>query len=396
MKTLQKTIAAASGTALLMFSPSLMASKTTTAQVDLKNHTELTVEGPFSHKNLSLFLIKGKSKHADLNIITLAEAMEEKVIKVIETGNVQQLSVINLSKDKHIFIHSGDIVKGGKQDRTLTNSMLVPPGKTVPIQSFCVEQGRWAKRGKESLQQFNAQTKSVVSKKLKIAASLEQNQGEVWKEVAKAKAKLATSTGIKVADQRSASSLQLALENKKLQATVKEYVDQIKQQAKGVDTTLGYAFAINGKFNSADIYINHDVFTKLWQKRLEAAATEAVSEAKKKATYKLLSSTDIATSLAKFEDQKQKEHTTKRDLAAGNAANCRVLHGKLQVTNDLTIGDKTYCFHSNFIESEDLDPEKAAKPVPRTIPLLQNAIPLPNGNIQPNQAQQEDDSPEIK
>ena len=49
-------------------------------------------------------------------------------------------------------MQSGDIVKGGQQDRVLTVSLMLPPKSgRIPIASFCVEQGRWPARGKEDV-----------------------------------------------------------------------------------------------------------------------------------------------------------------------------------------------------------------------------------------------------
>ena len=41
-----------------------------------------------------------------------------------------------------MFIQSGDIVKGGKQDRILSVSIMIPPlSGRILIEAFCVESG---------------------------------------------------------------------------------------------------------------------------------------------------------------------------------------------------------------------------------------------------------------
>ena len=55
----------------------------------------------------------------------LGEAMGEGLVKILETGDVEELVIRNLG-DREVFIQAGDIVKGGKQDRVLTVSMIVP------------------------------------------------------------------------------------------------------------------------------------------------------------------------------------------------------------------------------------------------------------------------------
>src|SRR5258708_38940285 len=80
---------------------------------------DLKLSGPYPHGNLSVFLVHGPDRLAGKNFMTLQEALEAKKAVVYETGNVNQLTVENLSKDEELFIQSGDIVKGGQQDRTL-------------------------------------------------------------------------------------------------------------------------------------------------------------------------------------------------------------------------------------------------------------------------------------
>ncbi len=83
------------------------------------------VSGPHLHDNLSIYFVHGPSVEGPVPL-TLEEAMKTGGIRVHETGSVQQLFVENLS-DKEIFIQAGDIVKGGKQDRVLTMSIVLPP-----------------------------------------------------------------------------------------------------------------------------------------------------------------------------------------------------------------------------------------------------------------------------
>src|SRR5262249_42685987 len=105
--------------------------------------TNYTISGPYSHKNLTIFLLHGENQKAGKSPLTLQEAMAEKKVIVHETGNVNELSIENVS-DEEVYVQSGDIVKGGRQDRVLAMDLIVPPksGK-MPIESFCVEHGRW-------------------------------------------------------------------------------------------------------------------------------------------------------------------------------------------------------------------------------------------------------------
>src|SRR5215216_1806661 len=112
------------------------------------------ISAPYSHKNLTIFLIHGKDETSKTNILTLQEAMDQRILRVYETSDVNELAVENISKHFDVFIQSGDIVKGGKQDRILAVSIIIQARSgRIKIESFCVESGRWQKRGNEDSSQ---------------------------------------------------------------------------------------------------------------------------------------------------------------------------------------------------------------------------------------------------
>src|SRR2546423_13917818 len=83
------------------------------------------VTGPVVHENLAIYLVHGKSAAGPVPL-TLDEALAKRMAKVHETGNVNELQIENLGNDE-VFVQSGDIVKGGQQDRVLTVSLILPP-----------------------------------------------------------------------------------------------------------------------------------------------------------------------------------------------------------------------------------------------------------------------------
>ncbi|MDD5065948.1 MAG: hypothetical protein PHF84_02760 [bacterium] len=177
-------------------------------------YNEYTVTDPYTYRNLAIFLIRGRNTIKADRFITLDEAIRQKKIIVYETEEVNELSVRNLSKKDTIFIQSGDIVKGGKQDRVIRFDIIIPPRSgRIPIDSFCVEQGRWEKRGNEEADHFSSADEKLSSKKLKIAAKSSGSQSEVWDQVGAFQEKLERKTGKPVKNGESESSLQLTLEN---------------------------------------------------------------------------------------------------------------------------------------------------------------------------------------
>ena len=268
----------------------------------------IRVSGPVVHENLAVYFIHGPSAPGKVPL-TLEEAMAKGVVKVRETGNVNQLEIENLGKEE-VFVQSGDIVKGGQQDRTLMVSLVLPAQSgSIPIASFCVEQGRWSARGREDVKSFSTASAAVPSKEMKLAikaplpaapaadpsaeavrttariagaqsAASETGvrQQQVWDGVRKTQAKLADRVGASVRSAQSASSLQLALESEKLIDVQRSYVKALKAAGEKGDDIIGYVFAINGQLNSAEIYPSNALFRKMWAKLLDANATEAIGE----------------------------------------------------------------------------------------------------------------------
>lgn len=271
------------------------------------------LSGPYMHKNLAIYLIHRSGTEKGPVPLTLAEAMKAGVVKVIETGKVNRL-VIRNTGDRDVFIQAGDIVKGGKQDRVLTISMIVPPRSgAIPVGAFCVERDRWAKRGSEKVAEFSASSDRMPSKAGKLAMmerarrlptraemqarrlaradrqsafqtlgrqqqATPSQQGKVWASVKKMQRKLASNMKVDLSDKRSRSSLQLSLENKKLAAALKGYKQALGGLVAAHPDAVGYVFAINGKINSGDEFGSAGLFRKLWLRQLKAAATEAIAE----------------------------------------------------------------------------------------------------------------------
>jgi hypothetical protein len=247
------------------------------------------MSGPVSHDNLAVYFVHGPSKAGPVPL-TLQEALTHGTVRVSETGNVNTLAIENFG-DQAVFVQAGDVVKGGQQDRTLTVSLVLPPKSgRIPIASFCVEHGRWSARGTEDARSFASSPAAVPSREMKLAmqAAMPPSPGhdgsdtgarqqKVWDGVQAAQQRLAAATGADVRSPQSATSLQLALENKKLADAREAYVAALKAAGEADDDIVGYVFAVNGKLNSAEVYESNGLFRKMWPKLLDASAIEAIS-----------------------------------------------------------------------------------------------------------------------
>lgn len=258
------------------------------------------ISGPVTHDNLSIYLVHGKSAPGPVPL-TLQEALAQRKFKVHEKGNVNELEIENVG-DQEVFIQAGDIVKGGQQDRVLSVSLVVPPKSgRMPIAAFCVEPGRWTKRGSEDANGFASAEALMPSKASKLVmakpaapqpdAGAGRNapvrpghvedanpQQKVWSDVARIQGKLSANTGAPVAALQSPSSLELSLENRNLEKAETPYVDALKAAGEADEDTVGYVMVVNGKLSSADIYPSNGLFRKMWPKLLRASVIEALAE----------------------------------------------------------------------------------------------------------------------
>ena len=244
------------------------------------------LSGPYQHENLTVFLIHAPDQPGSRVFLPLQEAMERKLVIVHETQEVNELAIENVSKSEEVFVQAGDIVKGGQQDRVLAVDLIVPANSgEIPISAFCVEHGRWSQRGAEPAAMFSRSEQMSATKELKIAIKKDASQAKVWSEVNVAQEKLSSGvagfTGVPNEDVRSVasrSSLQLTLENDKVQALTAEYIDKLSSIVGAHSDVIGFVFAINDKLNSADVYASNAMFKRFWPRLLKTAAIEAVAE----------------------------------------------------------------------------------------------------------------------
>jgi hypothetical protein len=263
------------------------------------------ISDPNTYDNLSVYFIRGTSAAGPVPL-TLQEALAKGSVRLLETGSVNELKIENTGSDE-VFIQAGDIVKGGRQDRVLNLSFVLPPKSgEVPLAAFCVEHGRWSARGNENARVFASADEAMPSLKAKLAmaaprptepisrpvlgegsAAARPNeslrsylntapQAEVWALVAETQTKLAARLQESVASPDSETSLQLSLENEKLKAERTRYVDALQASGEKGDDIVGYVLAVNGHIASADVYPSNALFRKMWPKQLAAGVTEAI------------------------------------------------------------------------------------------------------------------------
>lgn len=246
-------------------------------QDDQVTPSNYRLSGPYTHKNLTVFLIHGKDQ-TNKTFLTLQEALAQKKVRVYETKDVNELAIRNLS-NQDIYVQAGDIVRGGDQDRMISVDFIVPPKSgRMPIAAFCVESGRWSKRGNETNASFDSSENSATNGLRLAAVKNEAPQQAVWDNVKTVQANLSVNVGGSVNSSVSASSMELSMEDSKVKETSAAYINTLGGLLRSRSDVIGYVLAINGKVTSADVYASHALFAKLWPKLLKSNAVEAIAE----------------------------------------------------------------------------------------------------------------------
>jgi hypothetical protein len=270
------------------------------------------LSGPHVHRNLAVYFIHAGNA-TDAVPLTLAEALSRGSVRVTETGLVNELSVENAG-DEPVFIQAGDIVKGGRQDRVLVVSLLLPPRSgTIPVSSFCVEPGRWSARAGEDPTRFASASEAMPSRRAMLvmaspptAETMEtapaprqhlrvqqeareqrpgprgdtaSRQHQVWDSVARTQTERAAGLGAPVKAPESATSLQLSLEHAALKEARAPYLAVLEEPGHEAGNVVGYVAAINGRPVSANVYASNGLFRKVWPRQLAAVVTEAIAAA---------------------------------------------------------------------------------------------------------------------
>ena len=269
----------------------------------------LMIHSPFEYENLQLFPIIGKAGLNERDYITLSEAMKNNMVKLNETGSVNELSIDNMSS-AYVFIQAGDIVKGGKQDRTLQTDLILPPKVMgVALNSFCVEQGRWRQREGEKVGYFSVSERNLASRDLKFASKKNGNQSQVWSKVKEQQSKLNENvtekydSDINVANEISETSYQLTLENDKLEEYKIEYKTKLIDILK-TDGIVGIAYAVNGEVYGLDAFNNDKLFMDLSDKMIDAFIIEAISNKDDTLEFKNVTVEEVTFLLATHKNNK--------------------------------------------------------------------------------------------
>ncbi len=234
----------------------------------LQRIDRLRVGEPLVHASLTVFPIVGP-RDGEVSYDLLQDALESGSLEVCEQGSalVNSLLAIN-SGTLPVLILDGEELVGGKQNRMVNSSVLIPKGRAI-LPVSCVEQGRWHDVApsfttrEASYPSLRREKTEQVQRSLHMAGAHRTDQSRVWENIRERQQEesVRSDTGA-MAD---------------IYANKRESLESFERALPYQQGAVGMAVAIGGRMISADLFDCPATMQKLWRKLIRASAMDAVS-----------------------------------------------------------------------------------------------------------------------
>ena len=190
--------------------------------------------------------------HSTSGIMSLNKALEKGLATVSERGtasteNVHYLRIRNHS-DQTLFISSGEIFSGGRQDRMVSrDSLMAPNGRDQYISVMCVEEDRWSEKERK----FGYE--NFANPALRKVLDLDKNQVLIWQEISR------QLEGSKIKNKSQAYLSRIT--NKKMQPVQNAYFQFFHDRFKSTDSSIVGMLCMSGdKVIGSDIFAGRELF----------------------------------------------------------------------------------------------------------------------------------------
>jgi len=217
-------------------------------------------DSAWTYKNLKIVPIRPKNRPNGLapmlidnpEVVSLSQAINKGFATISERGSASTENVhwlrINNQSDKSIFVGSGEVISGGRQDRmVMKDTILVPTKRDQYIPVMCVEEGRWSDKEKKFA--YSDFANPHLRKVLDVA----KNQVLIWNEI---------DNQLSTGDIKSNTMAYLSRRmNKKFMDIDNDYFQYFKQKFKNSDSTIvGFVCMTGNRIIGSDIFANRWLF----------------------------------------------------------------------------------------------------------------------------------------
>ncbi|PWT75065.1 MAG: hypothetical protein C5B59_09735 [Bacteroidetes bacterium] len=227
-------------------------------------------DSAWQYKNLKVIPIRPKKGFGGplSGIVSLSQAIAQGLATVSERGtasteNVHYLRISNHS-DKSVFISSGELMAGGRQDRMMAkDTILAPTGKDQYVPVMCVEEGRWSDKEKKFVYS------NYANNHLRKVLDQNKNQVLIWKEVG-------TQLGNREIKNKTLAYLSRNFDKKVVLAN-DEYFHFFQNKFRQADSTIiGFVCISGDRVIGCDIFGSIDLFYGQLEPLLKGYTDEAV------------------------------------------------------------------------------------------------------------------------
>ncbi len=240
----------------------------------------------WKYENLRLYPIIASAEVSEANanlknLKTLSEAMQMPGFRVMERKQFGRdgdawyhgLTVQNKTQDTVLML-SGDIVKGGNQDRVLAHHEVILPMTVRNVEVFCVEAGRStyydpaAPAAEKEAAAFKGYY-NIASPQVRRAVQNAGNQQEVWDAVAKV---------TKANNAESSTKAYTALDNESADKARRDaYLRHLEGQFASRSDVVGVVAVCGDRVLGIDIFGNSDLFRRQYAGLLHGYIAEAAT-----------------------------------------------------------------------------------------------------------------------
>jgi O-acetyl-ADP-ribose deacetylase (regulator of RNase III) len=232
---------------------------------------DLRVGSPIAFQGLTLIPIHESRPTAQVEYETLAKALAEKhaVVTEVGGGSVPELGV-KQSGELPVLLLDGDQLIGGRQNRVLNTTLLVPVGIDFVVPVSCVEQGRWHQTradfgtGEIVPPALRYTKHSSVSASYRRGMSARASQSDVWASV--------SDTLHRTAAYSATSDLYEAYRS------MDTRIEETQVRLGAVPTgAVGVVAVIDGQARAADLFDKPETLAEFWPRLVRSYALEAVN-----------------------------------------------------------------------------------------------------------------------
>jgi len=227
-----------------------------------------TVLAPRSYGGLTVFPVRA-SRIADFgSVLTMDEALNRGllIIEEVGSGSVNQV-VANNRSASYVFLMASEMIGGAKQDRTISEDLLLRPHSEVKIPVFCVEAHRWSAPESAAPARFRA-LNSPAPMAVRKSVRMKQNQSEVWNDVSRLQLRLGAPSAT--------GAVRSVYESPAVKRDLDPYLSKLRDVPEVAPDVIGVVVANGGAIVAADLFCRPDLFRRLWPGLLRSYATDAL------------------------------------------------------------------------------------------------------------------------